>query len=769
MRKIMIVALSFSAAVFSSVYFLPARWILPLILWAAVCGIAVVLLRKRVPAYLALPAFGLCFGFLWFYGYRALFYAPAQSLVGKTETCEAIVLNYPQATRYGVKVLIQVESGADPFGIKTALYADKAYASLRPGNQLSFSARFKAADWIRDESVTYYTAQGVFLLANASGKIKISTPEATPPRFWPLAFSHTLQDVINRVFSSEISGFIRALVIGNLDGLTGSFSAALSRTGLSHMVSVSGMHLSFLVGVLMLLSGRGRRTALIGIPAILFFTAAVGNTPAVIRSAVMQILLLIAPLLRRETDWQTSLSASLMFLLLLNPFAAANVSLQLSFGSMTGILLLSQRISAGMACLFPKAALKRKSVFRVPIRFVLATFSSSVGAMVFTIPLVALYFGSVSLISPLANLLTLWAVSFVFVGGLCAGIAGLVWLPVGKGIAFLVSIPARYILIELPFLASLPFSAVYTMHFYTRAFLIFAYALAGLACFWPGGQKRVLLPLCCGVCGLCLTLLLNYMSMNSGALTASVLNVGQGQSVVFLSQGGAAVVDCGGSQAENAGDIAADYLQGIGITRVELLVLTHFHSDHAGGVPQLFERMQIRKIAIPDIDPDNPLRKEILALAKKEGTEVDFVRQDQGFAMGKAKLTLYAPLGTGGGNEEGLTILCSADAFDFLLTGDMNSTVEQRLIEHGSLPDVEVLVAGHHGSKYATGDALLKAVRPETAIISVGYNTYGQPAEETLERLKKAGVFVYRTDTMGMVTVKAGDRGSPSDKAEAKR
>lgn len=113
--------------------------------------------------------------------------------------------------------------------------------------------------------------------------------------------------------------------------------------------------------------------------------------------------------------------------------------------------------------------------------------------------------------------------------------------------------------------------------------------------------------------------------------------------------------------------------------------------------------------------------------------------------------------------------MCSADAFDFLLTGDMNSTVEQRLIEHGSLPDVEVLVAGHHGSKYATGDALLKAVRPETAIISVGYNTYGQPAEETLERLKKAGVFVYRTDTMGMVTVKAGDRGSPSDKAEAKR
>ena len=90
-----------------------------------------------------------------------------------------------------------------------------------------------------------------------------------------------------------------------------------------------------------------------------------------------------------------------------------------------------------------------------------------------------------------------------------------------------------------------------------------------------------------------------------------------------------------------------------------------------------------------------------------------------------------------------------------LITGDMNDTVEKRLIKYGSLPDLELLVAGHHGSKYATSEELLLATKPELAVISVGYNTYGHPAPETLERLAAAGCAIYRTDWSGTVTVTA--------------
>ena len=103
-------------------------------------------------------------------------------------------------------------------------------------------------------------------------------------------------------------------------------------------------------------------------------------------------------------------------------------------------------------------------------------------------------------------------------------------------------------------------------------------------------------------------------------------------------------------------------------------------------------------------------------------------------------------------------MLCTAGDFDALITGDMNTVVESRLIKYGRLPDIELLVAGHHGSKYTCSEELLLAAAPEYAVISVGYNTYGHPAPETLERLAAAGCAIYRTDWQGTVTITATER-----------
>ena len=117
-------------------------------------------------------------------------------------------------------------------------------------------------------------------------------------------------------------------------------------------------------------------------------------------------------------------------------------------------------------------------------------------------------------------------------------------------------------------------------------------------------------------------------------------------------------------------------------------------------------------------------------------------------------MSLFAPLGDGGANEEGLSLLVTAGEFDALITGDMNQVVEARLAKK-DLPPVELLVAGHHGSASATSRTLLDRVKPETAVISVGNNSYGHPAQETLTRLDERGVAIYRTDRMGTVTLTA--------------
>ncbi len=117
--------------------------------------------------------------------------------------------------------------------------------------------------------------------------------------------------------------------------------------------------------------------------------------------------------------------------------------------------------------------------------------------------------------------------------------------------------------------------------------------------------------------------------------------------------------------------------------------------------------------------------------------------------LGAAALTVYPPVGEGGDNEEGLAVLASAGDLDLLVTGDMDRATERKLLAAYDLPDLEILTAGHHGSGYSTSEELLEALRPETACVSVGSNSYGHPSEETLERLARQGCTVFRTDLHG--------------------
>ena len=199
--------------------------------------------------------------------------------------------------------------------------------------------------------------------------------------------------------------------------------------------------------------------------------------------------------------------------------------------------------------------------------------------------------------------------------------------------------------------------------------------------------------------------------------------------------------------------ILADHLLDLGKDELEVLVLTHFHSDHANGVEALLRRVTVKRLALPDVDRESEIRRTILEAAEKQGTEILWVTDDETVEAGGMTLRLYAPLGAGERNEEGLSVLCSVGENDLLVTGDMTEEIERRLVKYGDLPQVEVLMAGHHGSRYATGEALLEAVRPEVLFISVGYNSYGHPTQEVLDRAAAAGADIYRTDLQGDLTI----------------
>jgi competence protein ComEC len=576
--------------------------------------------------------------------------------------------------------------------------------------------------------------------------------------YLPAELRHAITEKIQTIFPTDTSPFMMALLVGDTAGLREDtvLSGALSATGTSHIISVSGMNVAFLMSLLGFLIKDKRRLALWGIPVVVVFMAVVGFAPPVTRAGIMQIFLLSAPLFRRETDPVTSLSASLLLILLFNPFSAGSTGLQLSFTATLGMLLFSDKLYAILDRPFGKLKFYKHRPVRWFIRILIASLSSTVGALSLSLPLIALHFGTVSLIAPLTNIAVLWAVSLAFTGGIIAVAAAFIVAPAGAAVAFVVALPARFVIDAITALSHVPFASVYTANPAVVIWLVYAYLMLAAYLAFRVELRRYVLPACASAIALCLILLLTSSLSDRQNLSVTALDVGQGQCVVITTGRFTEVVDCGSKSGKDAGDILTKYLQGHGRTTIDLLVLTHYHEDHANGVAEVLARNRVSMLAVPvpSLD-DGPLSQEILEYAESNGITIYYIAQDVRAAFGGLSVCLYAPLGTETENERGLTILCSDNGFDALITGDMSDDIEQLLVSEKSLPDIEVLIAGHHGSKYASSDALLRAVTPEAAVISVGFNTYGHPAPETLRRLAQYGITAYRTDLDGDVTIHA--------------
>ena len=233
----------------------------------------------------------------------------------------------------------------------------------------------------------------------------------------------------------------------------------------------------------------------------------------------------------------------------------------------------------------------------------------------------------------------------------------------------------------------------------------------------------------------------------------AVIDVGQGQSVAVLSGEETLVIDCGGiNTLENAGEETGSYLLSCGRDHVDALLLTHLHSDHCNGVPMLLEMIPVKTLILPsDVEDTDGQLQEILSAAERCGTAVSYLSEDEERGFGPIRARLFAPMSKGEANERCMTGVFSLGDFDMLVTGDSSKTTERALLAHHPLTDLELLIVGHHGSRYASAGELLGSIGADTAVISVGYNTFGHPTNETLERLAAYGYTIYRTDLNGTV------------------
>ena len=738
MRKLMWFTIGFGAAcVYCAYTWTCEGLVLPAICFLGIFAAMLLAGKNMEKLYLAAAvSLGIAMGCLWFQGYHGIILAPTERMDGKTCDVALHCTDFSKPTDYGMSV--EGFLYIDGIPCKSRFYIN-AQVDVEPGDILTGEFRLRTTTNPGKGDANYLQGKGIFLMGYQKEEAQLVKSTERPLWAYPAVLRHNLIETLNQYFSGESGAFAIALLLGDRTGLDYELNTAFQRSGIMHIIAVSGLHVTILFTLINLLCLKRRwLVALLGIPALLLFAAMAGFTPSVTRACIMQCLMIGAMLLGRDYDGPTELAFASLVMLAVNPLVITTVSFQLSVGCMIGIFLFQKRLHDWLCS---KWSCSGRGMIANVKRFVAGSVSMTLSAISLTTPLSAYYFGAVSIVGVLTNLITLWAVSIIFYGIILVCMLSAFVPGIAAGIASSVALIIRFVLFMSRTMGAIPIAAVYTRSIYILAWLVFSYAL--LTIFLMSSQKRPGILTGCMIFTLLLSMAATWLEPKTDDCRITILDVGQGQCILLQSDERTYVVDCGGSYDTDAANAAAETLISQGIRHIDGLILTHYDRDHAGGAAYLLRRVPADAIYSPPYpDGRNPLFAAGVISDIQEETTVSY---------GDTEIKLFPAVVSDDRNEGSLAVLFRSGNCDILITGDRSSFGEWLLMKQTQLPDLDILVAGHHGSGSATSEELLAVTKPEIVVISVGENSYGHPDEETIARLEQFGCRIYRTDLDGTV------------------
>jgi competence protein ComEC len=548
--------------------------------------------------------------------------------------------------------------------------------------------------------------------------------------------------------SPAMGALARGMVLGADEDIPAGMSDDFKASGLAHVLAVSGQNVALLAALgwpLLAAAGLRRRGRLIGSALLIgLYVPVTGAGPSILRAGVMGLAAVVAALAGRlASRWYALLLAGLVTLAY-DPRAWQDVGWQLSFAAVAGIFLLARPLAA--------------SVRRLPEPLRMGA-ALTVAATLATAPLMAFHFERVSVAALPANLAALPAIPLVMWIGMLSAAAAQVWIVPAELLNALNGFFLAYVAAVAHWGARLP-GAVSEVRLGGPVQLALAYAvlMAALGAVWG---TRAALRRWAAVLGACAVAAVAaaVLLLPGGSVapprqfTVTFLDVGQGDATLVQAPGGLAVlVDGGPPEAEVASKLRAH-----GVTRLDLVVLTHAQEDHQGGLGAVLEGLPVDVLLDGANPSDGPDHRRIVALARGRGVGVVPAAAGQRFRLGRfLRLDVLSPrsaLEPVHGDDPNLraaVLQLSYRGLDVLLPADAESEVTAAL----ALPRVEVLKVAHHGSADAGTPALLERLRPVAAVIPVGaQNRYGHPSPDTVAALRAAVPRVYRTDRDGDVTL----------------
>ena len=689
---------------------------------------------------------------------------------------------------------VEVENGEKNVSVKRIFVNTEKIPNVKIGNIIKVRGKLRqfeeAANKGNFDSRKYYLSLGFY------GKIEAGTIEIINSNYSGIrqGLYELRMEIIERleklcsdnkgIFSiiNNKNGIIGAIILGDKTYLDSDIKELYSVSGIAHILAISGLHISFIgMAIYRLLRRRFRFlfSAAVSIPVVLSFGIMSGFGISTIRAIIMFILKIMGEVLGRKYDAITAISLAGLVLLVQNPFVVCNSGFQMSFGAIIAIVLILPIVEEIL------------NTDNKIIKVLSANFTISLVMN----PILAWNYYELPTFSFLLNIVVVPLMSVVIVSSIAGIFCSCIMFGFGKAVIF----PGCGILELYTFLCNIINKSsvasivvgqpkVTIIIVYYAILLVVLFGLKNIRTKYTRAEKErniikketglvlekkakkerrikgqnVKLRLACIVGFLLLNCLIYYIPNPGFYIT--FINVGQGDGILIHGDNGTKVMVDGGSTSEKqvAKNCIVPYLKAEGIGTIDYSIITHTDKDHISGILEILEnnnsnRIRIKNLVMPDINMKDDTYNELIEKAKLKKINVLYIKKGDTLSLGKTKIKCIYPETTTTASDKNdyCTVLSVKNKTSkILLTGDISKEIEEKIKD-----DIEenytVLKVAHHGSNYSSSEKFLKKVNPKYSIISVGKNnSYGHPGNETMERLRKQGGVIYRTDEKGGITIR---------------
>ena len=581
------------------------------------------------------------------------------------------------------------------------------------------------------------------------------------------SFIHNIQkyirDTINGTLTDEEGNLLLAILLGDKDKLSEDIQESFKTSNLSHMLAVSGAHVSYIIlGLTYVLQNSiiGKKNGkIVCIIFLLAFMAITNFTPSVTRACIMAILTLLSSIIYRKSDVYTNISVAALITLIFNPYSLLDLGFQLSYGGTIGIIIFIKRI-------------QEKKSNRKVINYIKQMALVSIYANIIIIPIMMYHFNTVSFTFIISNIMASPILGIIVITGFLFIITSITVKPLTRLIAIFIK-PILSILIKISQICSkLPFSNILVVTPYM--FNVISYYAIILYCIKSKKNNKCKIIICL----LIVLILINFIIyIFPQKLRIFFIDVGQGDSTLIITPDKKTVlIDGGGSDSFDVGEkVLLPYLLDRRILKIDYVLISHFDTDHCGGILTIMEKVKVKNIIISEQAEHSEnyerfkklmIHKRIRLIEVKKGDKIKIGRYSEfKILFPTSRLLSENPL-----NNNSIVTQFNYNNFKMLFTGDIEKLAEQQILKTEKAEiRADILKVAHHGSKTSSIPEFIKAVRPRIALIGVGKNnTFGHPNQQTIKNLENIKCRIYRTDLQGEIIIKIDQKGRMNVKSKLK-